>query len=128
MAPTRPAKVDRDDLVPIHAYVTRLVQHEMALNKVTGLSLALVDHQRIVWAQVFGFADVERGIPASAETLYRVGSISKLFTVTAAMQLVERGRLDIDTPIRNYLPSLASKTQQLPAKITPCQLMTHHSG
>jgi CubicO group peptidase (beta-lactamase class C family) len=95
---------------------------------VPGLSLALVDDQRIVWAQGFGFADVEHGIPASAEKLYRVGSISKLFTDTAAMQLAERDLLDIDTPIQSYLPALASKTPLLPATITPRQLMTHHSG
>eukprot|EP01030_Chromulinospumella_sphaerica_P006261 gene6261-6121_t len=98
--PTRPANVARDDLVSTQAYVTRLVQHEMALNKVPGLSLALVDDQRIVWAQGFGFADVERGIPASAETLYRVGSISKLFTATGAMQLAEP-KTGIQQPIRS---------------------------
>jgi len=125
-APTRPASVSRDDLASTQAYVTRLVQHEMAQNKVTGLSLALVDDQRIVWAQGFGFADVDQGIPASAETLYRVGSISKLFTDTAAMQLAERGLLDIDQPIQHVLPAL--KTLQSSVPITPRQLMTHHAG
>jgi len=128
VAPTRPASVARDDLASTQAYVTRLVQHEMAKNKVTGLSLALVDDQRVVWAQGFGFADVEHGIPASAETLYRVGSISKLFTDTAAMQLAERGQLDIDKPIQHYLPAFAPKTPQSPVTITPRLLMTHHSG
>lgn len=117
-APTRPASVARDDLAATQAYVTRLVQHEMAQNKVTGLSLALVDDQRIVWAQGFGFADVEKSIPASADTIYRVGSISKLFTATAAMQLAERGLLDIDKPVKIKSPET----------ITPRQLMSHHSG
>jgi CubicO group peptidase (beta-lactamase class C family) len=128
VAPTRPANVARNDLVSTQAYVTRLVQHEMALYKVPGLSLALVDDQRIVWAQGFGFADVEQGIPASAASLYRVGSISKLFTDTAVMQLAERGQLDIDTPIQSYLPALGPKAPQLPVTITSRQLMTHHSG
>nr|WP_319565594.1 serine hydrolase domain-containing protein [uncultured Rhodoferax sp.] len=117
-APTRPASVARDDLAATQAYVTRLVQHDMAQNKVTGLSLALVDDQRIVWAQGFGFADVEKSMPASADTIYRVGSISKLFTATAAMQWAERGLLDIDKPVK----------LQLPVAITPRQLMSHHSG
>ncbi|BCO26516.1 D-aminopeptidase [Rhodoferax lithotrophicus] len=117
-APTRPASVARGDLAATQAYVTRLVQHDMAQDKVTGLSLALVDDQRIVWAQGFGFADVEQGMPASADTIYRVGSISKLFTATAAMQLAERGLLDIDKPVKIKSPET----------ITPRQLMTHHSG
>ena len=128
VAPTRPTSVSRDDLASTQAYVTRLVQHEMAQNKVTGLSLALVDDQHIVWAQGFGFSDVEQGIPASAETLYRVGSISKLFTATAAMQLAERGQLDIDQPLQHYLPAFAPKPPQSTVTITPRQLMTHHSG
>ncbi|MDD2926687.1 serine hydrolase domain-containing protein, partial [Rhodoferax sp.] len=127
-APTRPVSVPRDDLASTQAYVTRLVQHEMAKNKVTGLSLALVDDQRVVWAQGFGFADVEQGIPASADTLYRVGSISKLFTDVAALQLAERGLLDIDKPVQHALPALTSKAPQASSMITPRQLMTHHSG
>jgi len=126
VAPTRPASVARGDLAATQAYITRLVQHDMAQHKVTGLSLALVDDQRVVWAQGFGFADVPQSIPASADTLYRVGSISKLFTAAAAMQLAERGLLDIDQPIQHLLPAL----QTLPSAvaITPRQLMTHHSG
>ena len=128
VAPPRPASVSRGDYASTQAYVTRLIQHEMDKNKVTGLSIALVDAQQVVWAQGFGFADVERKIPASAETLYRVGSISKLFTDTAAMQLVEQGLLDIDQPLQKYLPSFATKTYQQQTAITPRQLMTHHSG
>ena len=118
VAPTRPTSVARGDQAATQAYVTRLVQHDMAQHKVTGLSLALVDDQRVVWAQGFGFADLEQGMPASADTVYRVGSISKLFTATAAMQLAERGLLDIDKPVK----------LQWPEMITPRQLMTHHAG
>jgi CubicO group peptidase (beta-lactamase class C family) len=128
-APPRPTSVARDDYASTKAYVTKLIQYEMDKKSVAGLSIALVDDQRIVWAEGFGYADQERKIPATAETLYRVGSISKLFTDTAAMQLVEQGRLDIDQPLRNYLPGFAIKTRHPDAvEITPRQLMTHHSG
>jgi CubicO group peptidase (beta-lactamase class C family) len=128
VAPPRPASVSRGDYESTQAYLNRLIPYEMSKNKVAGLSIALVDDQRVVWAQGFGFADVERKIPAGAETVYRVGSISKLFTDTAAMQLVERGLLDIDQPVQNYLPGFAPMTRQPQAAITPRQLMTHHSG
>jgi CubicO group peptidase (beta-lactamase class C family) len=101
----------------------------MNKNSVTGLSIALVDDQHIVWSGGFGYADQEQKIPATAETLYRVGSISKLFTDTAAMQLVEQGQLDIDQPLRKYLPGFSIKTNYTDtADITPRMLMTHHSG
>ena len=101
----------------------------MKKNSVTGLSIALVDDQRIVWAEGFGYADQEKKIPATADTLYRVGSISKLFTDTAAMQLVEQGKLDIDQPLKKYIPNFSIKSRYPDtAEITPRQLMTHHSG
>ena len=127
-APTRPTTVARGDYGQTQAYATELIQHEIAKHSVPGLSIALVDDQRIVWAQGFGSADVERKIPAGADTLYRVGSISKLFTDTAAMQLAEQGRIDIDQPLQKYLPGFAPKTHQPQAAITGRQLMTHHSG
>lgn len=128
-APLRPSNVAHDNYASTEAYISKLIQYEMDKNKVTGLSIALVDDQRMVWADGFGYADQENKIPATAETLYRVGSISKLFTDTAAMQLVEQGRLDIDQPLRNYLPGFSIKTRYSgSAEITPRQLMTHHSG
>lgn len=100
-APQRPASVTRGDYATTREYVTRLIQHEMKKNSVEGLSIALVDDQRIVWAEGFGYADEAKNIPATAYTIYRVGSISKLFTDTAAMQLAEQGKLDIDQPLES---------------------------
>lgn len=128
-APQHPANIAHDDYASLKAYISKLIQYEMNKNKVTGLSIALVDDQRIVWAAGFGYADQEKKIPTTADTLYRVGSISKLFTDTAAMQLAEQGKLDIDKPLKNYLPDFSIKTRYSgSAEITPRQLMTHHSG
>ncbi len=128
-APPRPASVARGDYEATQAYLSKLIQYEMKKNSVVGLSIALVDDQRIVWAEGFGYADQEKKILASADTLYRVGSISKLFTDTAAMQLVEQGELDIDQPLKKYIPKFSIKSRYPgTAEITPRQLMTHHSG
>lgn len=128
-APPRPASVAPGDYAATQDYITKLIQYEMKKNKVAGLSIALVDDQRIVWSEGFGYADMEKRTPATAETLYRMGSITKLFTATAAMQLAEQGRLDIDKPLRNYVPGFEIKTRYPDAaEITPRHLMTHHSG
>ena len=100
---------------------------EMATKALPALSIALVDDQRIVWARGFGFADVERRVPATAETVYRVGSVSKLFTDMAVMQLVEQGKLDLDAPVNRYLPEFAPRNP-FKAAITLRQLMSHRSG
>ena len=129
IAPPRPADIARNDYTSSEVYIKKLIQYEMNKNSVTGLSIALVDDQHIVWSGGFGYANQEQKIPATAETLYRVGSISKLFTDTAAMQLVEQGRLDIDQPLRKYLPEFSIKTNYTDtADITPRMLMTHHAG
>ena len=128
-APTHPESLGRGDYTKVAEYVSALVRHEMKKGGVTGLSIALVDDQRVVWADGFGTADKAGNVPASPETVYRAGSISKLFTATAAMQLAEQGRLDIDRPLGDYLPGFSIRTR-FPdaAPVTPRSIMTHHSG
>jgi CubicO group peptidase (beta-lactamase class C family)/D-alanyl-D-alanine dipeptidase len=113
--------------------LTAFIEHEVRVKKLPALSIALVDDQRIVWARGFGFADPKAKVPASAETIYRVGSVSKLFTDVAVMQLVERGVLDLDTPITKYLPDFKPgvPTRSVGTRwgaITLRQMMAHRSG
>src|SRR5947199_7862867 len=97
-------------VAPAEAYkaavveLEKLIKHEVDDKKLPALSIALVDDQKVVWAAGFGFQDRAREIPATAETVYRVGSVSKLFTDVAVMQLVQEGRLDIDAPVGQCLP------------------------
>lgn len=128
-APPRPASMARGDYTATKEYASQLIRYEMKRDAVQGLSIALVDDQRVVWAEGFGLADQEKNIPATADTVYRIGSISKLFTATAAMQLAEQGKLDIDQPLQKYIPNFSIKSRFAnTAEITPRLLMTHHSG
>ena len=109
--------------------ISHLIQKKMKKDDITGLSIAVVDDQKIVWADGFGWADKKNNVKATPETVYRVGSISKLFTVTAAMQLAEQGKLDIDQPLHKALPQFSMKSHfKKPGTITPRNIMTHHSG
>src|SRR5512136_1519669 len=127
--PKRPENASRGDYGYTKEYISWLIKKEMNKNNITGLSIALVDDQKVVWAEGFGFADETNKAPATPETIYRAGSISKLFTATAAMQLVEQGRLDIDKPLQAYLPEFSVKSRFPDAgPITPRNIMTHHSG
>ena len=111
IAPKKPDEILLGNYTYAKEYLTWLIQKEMKKNQVMGLSIAIVDDQTIVWAQGFGYADAKLKIPATPETIYRIGSISKLFTVTATMQLAEQGIVDIDQPIKNYLPQFSVKTR-----------------
>ena len=72
-------------------------------------------------------ADPKNNTPATADTVYRIGSVSKLFTDIAIMQLVERGELNLDTPVTDYLPNFHPKNP-FGTPITLRQLMSHRSG
>ena len=129
MAPKKPDQIIAGNYDYVKEYITWLAQKEMKKNQVVGLSIAIVDDQRTVWAQGFGYADKKGIKPATAETVYRIGSISKLFTVMATMQLAEQGRIDIDQPLQRYLPEFSVKTRFSNADpITLRSIMTHHSG
>ncbi len=127
--PPQPAGDHRGSYRHTENYLNWLIEREMADNDITGLSIALVDDQRVVWQRGFGHADLERGIAATPETVYRAGSIAKIFTAAAVMQLAEQGRLDIDKPLAEALPGFSIKTRFPDAgPVTPRNVMTHHSG
>ncbi|MFI5387247.1 MAG: serine hydrolase domain-containing protein, partial [Fimbriimonadales bacterium] len=117
----------RDPYVEVARRLESWIAAEVEAKKLPALSIALVDDQRIAWARGFGLADPKRRVPATAETVYRVGSVSKLFTDLAVMQLVEQGRLDLDAPVSGLLPEFTPRNPfQVP--ITLRQLMSHRSG
>jgi CubicO group peptidase (beta-lactamase class C family)/D-alanyl-D-alanine dipeptidase len=117
----------RKDYATIVDALRPFIQREMSEKGLPALSIAVVDDQEIVWAQGFGMADPKIRKPATAETVYRVGSVSKLFTDIAIMQLVERGELNLDVPITNYLPEFKPRNP-FGTPITLRQLMSHRSG
>src|SRR5688500_7953429 len=93
-----------------------------SLLRIPGMSAAIVKDQELVWAKGFGYGDVEKRVPATANTLYYVASLTKTFATTVLMQLVERGELDLDEPMSRY--SDVFKDESVKVK----HLMSHTSG
>jgi CubicO group peptidase (beta-lactamase class C family)/D-alanyl-D-alanine dipeptidase len=120
VAPVKPYEATAQAL---EAFLTR----EVADKHLPALSIALVDDQAVVWAKGFGFANPKEKVPATADTVYRVGSVSKLFTDLAVMQLVEQGKLDLDAPVTQYLPEFKPRNP-FGTPITLRHLMAHRSG
>ena len=103
------------------------IQYEIESKDLNAISMVLVDDQKIIWAEGFGYADPNNLIPADAFTIYRVGSISKLFTDMAIMQKVAKGDINLDEPIQTYLPDF-TPNNPFDKPITLRQLMSHRSG
>jgi CubicO group peptidase (beta-lactamase class C family) len=126
--PPRPASIAGD-----WAYLQRrlrwFIRRGLRKTGVPGLSIALVHDQQLVWAAGFGCADRERRIPAAPDTVYQIGSITKVLNAVAILQLVESGRMGLDRPITDYLPEFAMHTRwPRAASITPRALLSHHAG
>ncbi|MCA9038522.1 MAG: beta-lactamase family protein, partial [Planctomycetaceae bacterium] len=103
------------------------IQHEVTTKQLPAFSISLVDGDHVVWEDGFGFQDANQTEAATAKTIYRVGSISKLFTDIAVMQMVEQGKLDLDAPIETYVPDFAPHNPHGVA-LTLRQMMAHRSG
>jgi CubicO group peptidase (beta-lactamase class C family)/D-alanyl-D-alanine dipeptidase len=104
-----------------------VVRYEVQQKGLPAFSIALVVDDRLIWSAGYGFQDGEQEIPVTADTVYRVGSVSKLFTDIAVMQQTQMGRLDLDAPVQQYLPDF-SPENPFDAAITLRQLMSHRSG
>jgi CubicO group peptidase (beta-lactamase class C family) len=121
--PKPPEGVSR--LAELEAYVNQLV----AISRPPGLSLVVVKNGEMVYNKSFGLADSPNRVPATQETIYHWGSMTKPTTATAIMQLNERGALSIDDPVTDYLPDFhvqyPSNTSE---QITIRHLLNHSSG
>ena len=119
-APAQAPKLAAEKQAQIEATVSKF----MATTHVPGLSVAVVENGELEWASGFGFADLENNVPASEHTLFRLASISKSLTAVAAMQLYERGKLDLDLPVQKYCPAFPQKS----GPITTRLVMGHLAG
>lgn len=72
---------------------------------IPGMSAAILENQKILWTRGFGYADLEKKVPATPDTLYSIASVTKTFGSTLLMQLVEKGRVALEEPIARYPPS-----------------------
>src|SRR2546423_12891084 len=105
------------------------IESQMEYRGLPGLSLGIVYDQELVWARGFGLADVEQGRAAAPETLYRIASISKLFTATAVMQLRDAGLLRLDDPVAAHLSWFRVRRRDEDGEpVTVRHLLSHTSG
>lgn len=109
------------------AKLESLVREQMQKWSVPGVSIGIYDGEDVEFAG-FGITNIETGQPVAPETLFQVGSISKIFTATLAMTLVDDGSLDLDLPIVTYVPELALADSAAREQITARQLLTHTAG
>ena len=96
--------------------------------KVPGAAIAVVHKGRIILAKGYGFRDAEKRLPITTQTVFPIASISKSFTVTTLGILSDEGKLNWDTPVRDYLPGFRMYDPVATDELTPRDMVTHRSG
>ena len=104
--------------------VDAIVQRLMAKRHIPGVSVAVVKDGKVVLAKGYGLASVELGVPATADTVYQLASVTKTFTATAIMMLAREGKLSLDDRITERLPDLPKAWHD----VTVRHLLSHTSG
>ena len=128
-----PALADEPAPAPLPARDTAQLQQRLAQilkdHHVPGMGVALIQHRSVLWSAGIGLADVATSKMATADTLFRVGSISKMFVSLAVLKLVETGQLDLQTPIRDLAPEIIfSNPWEATDPVRLVHLLEHTTG
>lgn len=108
----------------IAAAADKLAAEALSQKGAVGLSVAVARNGKMILSQGYGVAEAEHDVKAKADSMFRMGSITKQFTAAAIMRLVEQGKLGLDDPVTKYLPNYNTQRRE----ITIRHLLTHTSG
>ena len=115
---------------PLPPRVASTLEMRLRERHVHGAAVVAFDRDGVCFAGGAGYADVQRGEPATPATVFRVASISKLLTTTLALTLADAGELDLDAPVNEHLPAdlRIADADGAPADATLAQVLSHSSG
>jgi CubicO group peptidase (beta-lactamase class C family) len=117
-------KAQKVNLKGFDTFITKTMEEW----KVPGLGISIVKDGKVIFSKGFGFRDVKKGLRVTPKTLFAIGSCSKAFTAVTMGILVDKGKLDWNKPVREYLPSFKLKDPFATERMTPLDLVCHRSG
>ena len=128
-APKKPAEIPLGDYSYSIEYTNYQINKLMQKYDLPSVCVALIDDQSVVYKQAYGLANIEKDTPATLDTVYKMGSITKLFTGIEIMRLYEEGLIELDAPITDYLPDFSIYSRFLSSEpITIRSILAHRSG
>ena len=105
------------------------IEEQRLYHQIPGIAIGIVYDQELIWSRGYGFSDIESQTPMTPETLLRIGSVTKVFTATAIMQLRDQGKLSLQDPVTRHLPGFEIENAFPDApEITIWHLLPHPSG
>lgn len=127
-APTAPLQAAPLDTTLDTAAIDKMMTDLMALYDVPGTGLAIVKDGEVLYAQGYGLRNTVTGAAVTPQSLFAIGSVTKSFTALGVMQLVQEGKLDLDTPVITYLPDFKLSDAEATKTVTVRQILSHTSG
>ncbi len=121
-------EVKKNDFESFKININNLVENEMKKNKLVNISFILADENGEIWSNHYGYSDISNNAKASGNSIYRIGSVSKVFTSLAVLQLYEKGLINLNDPITKYIPDLKIKTRFENDNITIKNVIMHNAG
>ncbi len=100
----------------------------LKISKASSFAVAIVEKNKVIYAKGFGYSDVANKVPATENTLYAIGSCTKAFTASLIGLLQKDGKVDLDKPVRDYLPELKFYNDDMNDHITLRDMMCHRTG
>lgn len=122
--PSTTGPTDEELAAHLREYVPKVLETW----KVPGLALAVIRDGKVVLTEGYGYRDLEKKVPVTAETLFAIGSSSKAFTTAALGILVDEGKLEWDKPVRTWMPDFKLHDPFATERMTPRDLVSHRSG
>ena len=123
-----PVRVSKHNAGDFSLYADKHIHQAMRKNNITGLSAIVFDAQDILWQGDYGLSDKDKKIAVAHHTQYQIGSLTKLMTAAAIMQLHEQQRLSIEDPVSRYLPDFPAGQCYANQSIRIKDLLTHEAG
>ena len=108
--------------------IDRYIDSFMKDWNIPGLAIGIVYKDQLIYARGFGYRDMENKLLVETKTMFPIASNTKLFTSTAACMLADEGKLNLDKPVRNYMPTLNFYNDELNAKVTLRDMLSHRTG
>jgi CubicO group peptidase (beta-lactamase class C family) len=121
------AQTKSDDLAKLKGFES-FVNSVLAEHKVPGVAVAVVKDGKLLYAQGFGYRDVQAGLKVTPHTLFGIGSCSKAFTAVTMGMLIDEGKLEWGKPVRAYLPAFQLSDPLATETMTPRDLVLHRTG
>ncbi|MBK8503857.1 MAG: beta-lactamase family protein [Saprospiraceae bacterium] len=108
----------------LDTFAERVLKEWMA----PGVTIAVIEKNQVVYTGGFGYRDVENKLPVSENTLFAIGSCTKAFTASMVGMLVKEGKVDLNKPVRDYLPELQFENEYTNEHCTLLDMMSHRTG